>query len=137
MLAISRSKSVAMGFGLLFSFTLAAQAAEPDQFDLICTGTKTDIKRQQSPWTLHLNVDLRNGQFCFAGCKIASSIARVEPGVIYFIDSVRSGASSQLFVDRGDGSISEIAIVRSVPIIARSKGTCTVGPFTPLPTRLF
>ena len=137
MLTISRVIRSAAATALLMSAGLA-EAAEQTQFDLICSGTKTDTKdRQQSPWNVRLNVDLESGQFCFHGCKDISKIERIEPGWIYLIDRSSSGGSTKLLVSRADGSISEIALHRSVPILYTGKGTCTVAPFTPFPPKLF
>jgi hypothetical protein len=117
----------------------SAHAQTKDQFDLICTGTTTDVQQAEKPWSLRLSVDLKAGQFCFSGCKAISSIARIEPGEIVFKDDPPSEGFDidKLTVSRADGSISSMMASRSFGFLDVAKGTCTVGPFTPFPKTMF
>jgi hypothetical protein len=156
-------KSVLLGIALAGAAASAAMAQSTNQFDLACTGqvvaeindvTKNSMElgatvdesvpfeRGPIPYTTHLRVDLKAQVFCQDDCKGPEDIALIGPESIIF-RSLSGLQSSQLVVNRGDGSFSydwnedgNLAAHRAF-LKKTATGQCTKVPYTEMPKRLF
>jgi hypothetical protein len=124
---------------------LAAAAASPQQFDLVCTGAGADTKGGAfEAKDEHLRVDLQAMKWCedppagYVGdivpCAVLHPIAEVQPGMIWFEkendDEKVRGRMHNLSVDRQTG---EYMYLYDMPILDRISRIAVVSLCEPAP----
>jgi hypothetical protein len=121
------------------AYLLCGGAGTPQQFDLECTGTSKGINGSEKPWSVRLVVDLKARQFCYVGCGMVSSIARIEPDRLVFKDAPPSVSSDrdEFWVSRTNGYASAVFISRRYDMYEFITGACKVAPFSGLPKNQF
>lgn len=137
-----------MTYGILLALLSiicgAAQAADLQQFDLQCEGTKTNpILKTSEPWLLRYRVDLAMSSFCVGSkerCEGPFPIVSVRPGEIVFQDSKDAYSWFEARVDRMSGAFIQ-RVGFFLPEMARYSyevsAICVREPFSGLPETKF
>jgi hypothetical protein len=88
-------RAAALTFFLLLAGSV--QAAEAQQFNLICSGATTGAVNPREPrqldaprqrWFRSYRVDLAAKRYCENACEKLETLAEGEPGKVVFVDSV-------------------------------------------------
>jgi hypothetical protein len=135
-----------LGLSLMATATLfagtAAQAADRQQFDLVCTGVNSHIDYQPettyvpvaSPIRMRLSVDLKAKRWCYrdTGCAMSLPIASIDRGKIHLL-SVKTPLNEVEFdLDRVTGRFARRTYTPQYGQPLVSKGRCVTASFTPL-----
>ena len=140
----------ALAFFLLLAGSV--EAAEAQQFNLICSGTTTGVVNPREPrqldaprqrWFRSFRVDLATKRYCEDACRKIATLAEGEPGQVVFVDSValidlytrerhsaafdratRKYEASDTIQDLSFGYYKEAALTTA---------TCEAGPFSGFP----
>jgi hypothetical protein len=109
-------------------------ASAADQFDLICSGaTEQTQSPAAQPFKDRIRIDLKAGRYCRETCANGGKIAEVTPDLIVFYKS----EDSWLNVSRQTGKLQEFIAKPSLGFQWSTNATCTVAPFTGLPSPKF
>lgn len=121
-----------------------AAPAQPQQFDLACTGTTKTIAvgdEGERPWSTVFHIDLDKKKWCQDGCGSVYDFYAVQPAILQFKASPEHEAGDlrtnedEAFVSRTDGTYSAIhtmgqGIDRTM---WTTKGSCEKRPFSGFP----
>jgi hypothetical protein len=112
---------------------VALSASNPNQFDLICTGTETTHWNLQSgPITSHYRIDLKANHWCQGECQILKSFAEASPTQLVFDEvkaAYRGDPTERLdFVRRDTGEWNFFNHEM------QGDGSCVAAPFSGFPS---
>src|SRR3569833_3196316 len=120
---------------------VARQAQAADQFDLVCSGTKTveregwDLpkgvsKTTSQPWTGRVAVDLESRLFCEEGCSAAESISSIAPSEIVLRQVEGRSIRSHIVLDRVKSTYYNYTFDKGNLVQISIDATCKVAEFT-------
>lgn len=119
-----------------------AQAAE--QFGLACRGERTDTSGKTQPWQDQYSIDLASKKYCRQGCDAPKNIARVDPDQLVLEDSGPTtnrpedrNDKTKITIKRSDGAYDAVVAMISLGVYMKTKGSCEIVDFTPLPKTKF
>lgn len=120
----------------------AAQAADRQQFDLVCSGVNSHIDFKpdttyvpvKSSIKMRLSVDLKAGRWCYrdTGCAMRLPVASVDARTIH-LEAVKTPLNTVNFdLDRATGAYVRRTFTPQYGTPLVSQGKCVAAPFTPL-----
>jgi hypothetical protein len=140
----------------ILALTLAlagsVQAAEAQQFNLICSGTTSGVVDPREPrqmdaprqrWIHSYRVDLNAKRYCQDACETLQALAEGEPGQVVFVDTVSlidlaTRERHSAVLDRATRKYSASDTVQDLTwgyykTSVLTTGTCEAGPFSGFP----
>ena len=141
----------ALALTLLLSGSV--QAAEVEQFNLICSGTTTGVVNPREPrlldaprqrWFRTYRVDLAAKRYCENACDKVEVLTEGEPGQVVFVDSVAlidlyTRERHSAVLDRATRKYEASDTIQDLSfghykMSVLTTGTCEAGPFSGFPT---
>jgi len=130
----------------------SAQAAEAEQFNLICSGATTGVVNPREPrlldaprqrWFRTYRVDLAAKRYCENACETMQTLAEGEPGRVVFVDSVAlidlyTRERHSAVLDRATRKYEASDTIQDLSfgyykMSVLTTGTCEAGPFSGFP----
>lgn len=127
----------------VLAFVGSSGMAAADQFDLECTGVKSEaVDGAPTPHQFGVRVNLTAKKWCWDHCERVFDIHAVHPDRIVLTDdrsdNIRTRRTSTTEVSRITGDFRLLSIIlRPVAIYRKIEGACTKVPFSGFPEAKF